>query len=273
MSSKSAVRSCADVDEVALSYAEIKALCAGNPLIKKRMDIEIEVARLRLLKSEHQSQRYRLEDAIAKWYPESIRNTEMRIAGLKKDMALAAKHTPADPEAFTPITFDGITYTEKDKAGEAMLEAYKLWKGSAVKIGEYRGFELLLDFNLIDKKYAITLKGSISHKKEAAKTLSGNMDRFNAALDEIPTLLRSAEAHLDNLHQQTREAENEITKVFPYEEELAIKSMRLIALDSELDIGGGDMEAAIDTNPTHTSSPKATNVLYCIRVMKNGKEL
>jgi hypothetical protein len=239
MTSKSPVRSCEDVDETALSYAEIKALCAGNPLIREKMDLDIDVARLKLLKAEHQSQQYRLEDDLLRYFPESIEKNKGYIKGFEKDMGTLAEH-PHPKDGFSGMLVRGDTLTDKDNAGAAILEACKEVKsGEPVEIGQYRGFAMYLSFDSFDKEYSVTLKGAMSHKAVLGKDVRGNLTRIDNALAQMPERLKSVRNQLDNLYQQMEAAKQEIGKPFPRETELAQKSTRLAALDAELNMDGG----------------------------------
>jgi hypothetical protein len=170
MTSKSPVRSCEDVDEAALSYAEIKALCAGNPKIKEKMDLEIDVARLKLLKSSHQSNQYRLEDNLLKYFPENIEKNKNYIRSFEQDMATLATNTPPKEDIFAPMEILGVKYLDKEKAGAAILEACKAVKDSEpVEVGSYKGFVLSLSFESFGSQYKMTAKGAMSHTTELGK--------------------------------------------------------------------------------------------------------
>ena len=271
MTSKSPVRSCEDVDETSLSYAEIKALCAGNPLIKEKMDLDIEVARLRLLKADHQSQHYRLEDNLMKYYPESIEAAKGRIAGAEKDIArynanvpkapvtppaapevsaaAPTVDTPADTPAaqaappFPTMTVLGVDYTEKEPAAKALLEACKTVTGKdPVKIGSYLGFDMSLAFDSFYKKFNLTLKGDLSYSAELGTDTFGNITRINNALKNIPQRLSSSKSQLESLYQQVEDAKKELQNPFSLETELAGKETRLALLNAELNIDGGRQE-------------------------------
>ena len=239
MSSKSPVRVCEDVDETALSFAEIKALCAGNPLIKEKMQLDIDVAQLRLLKSEHQSQQYRLEDNVAKYYPESIERCKGWLTGFAQDTATLAAH-PIPDEGFVGMVVKGDTLTDKDNAGAAILEACKEVKaGDSVEIGSYRGFAMRLAFDCFGNKMLLQLKGAMTHEVTLGTDARGNLIRMENALAEIPTRQKSVQEQLDNLLVQTEAAKAEIGKPFPQEAELIEKSARLALLDAELSLDGG----------------------------------
>jgi len=236
MSSKSPVRSCEDVDETALSYAEIKALCAGNPLIKEKMDLDIDVARLRLLKADHQSQQYKLEDNLLKNFPEQININKGYIAGLQADLsAVEAKTLPEN--AFTGMTVRGDMLTDKDNAGAAILEACKEIKSrDAIEIGEYKGFAMSLAFDSYEKEYTLYLKGQMTHRTTLGKDARGNLVRIDNALAQIPERLTAVQVKVDNLYRQTEAAKLEFGKPFPQEDELRQKSERLSELDTLLNM-------------------------------------
>ncbi|MDD3393434.1 MAG: SNF2-related protein [Anaerotignum sp.] len=240
MTSKSPVRSCEDVDEAALSYAEIKALCAGNPKIKEKMDLEIDVARLKLLKSNHQSNQYRLEDNLLKYFPENIEKNKGYIRGFEKDMATLAANTPPKEDIFAPMEILGVKYLDKEKAGAAILEACKAVKDSEpVEVGKYEGFTLSLSFENFGSQYKMTAKGAMSHTAELGTDARGNITRVDNALAAMPQRLQAVQAQLDNLYQQTKAAKAELGKPFPQEHELKEKSSRLAILDTELNMDTG----------------------------------
>ena len=236
MTSKSPVRSCDDIDETALSYAEIKALCAGDPRIKEKMDLDIDVSRLKLLKANHQSQQYRLEDNLLKYFPEQIEQNKGYIAGFEKDLETLAAHQPPEGE-FAGMFIRGDTLTDKDNAGAAILEACKEVKGTeATEIGSYRGFTMSLSFEGFH--HQLTLKGEMSYKVELGPDARGNLTRIDNALVGMPDRLKAVRAQLDNLYQQQAAAKAELGKPFPQEAELQEKSARLAELNALLDMDG-----------------------------------
>ena len=238
MTSKSPVRSCDDVDETALSFAEIKALCAGDPRIKERMDLEVDVSRLKLMKADHQSKQFRLEDNLLKYFPEQIEKNKGFIAGLQADMQTLAAH-PHPEDGFTGMEIRGDTLVDKENAGAALLDACKEVKSSEpVQIGSYRGFTMFVSFNAFEKQYELTLRGEMSHKAMLGADPRGNLIRIDNALAQMPGRLASVQAQLDNLHQQQEAARAEVGKPFPHEQELREKSARLAALDMALNIDG-----------------------------------
>ena len=236
MTSKSPVRSCEDVDEQALSYAEIKALCAGNPLIKEKMDLDVQVAKLKVLKADHQSQKFRLQDKLLTKFPADIQETNAHIAGLKADAQLAAAH-PQVQEGFCGMTIKGVTYDEKKTAGERLVLACSELPNAEEKvIGSYRGFELSLRFDTFRSEYQALLKGQRKYTVPLGTDPLGNIIRLDNSLNNFPERITAAENELDTLHQQQAAAQIEVEKPFPQEEELAEKSARLTELNAQLDV-------------------------------------
>ena len=236
MTSKSPVRSCEDVDEQALSYAEIKALCAGNPLIKEKMDLDVQVAKLKVLKADHQSQKFRLQDKLLTKFPADIQETNAHIAGLKADAELAAAH-PQGKEEFCGMTIKGVAYDEKKTAGERLVLACSELPNAEEKvIGSYRGFELSLRFDTFRSEYQALLKGQRKYTVPLGTDPLGNIIRLDNSLNNFPERITSAENELDTLHQQQAAAQIEVEKPFPQEEELAEKSARLAELNAQLDM-------------------------------------
>ena len=236
MTSKSPVRSCEDVDEQALSYAEIKALCAGNPLIKEKMDLDVQVAKLKVLKADHQSQKFRLQDKLLTKFPADIQETNAHIAGLKADAQLAAAH-PQGKEEFCGMTIKGVTYDEKKTAGERLVLACSELPNAEEKvIGSYRGFELSLRFDTYHSEYQALLKGQRKYPVALGKDPLGCIIRLDNSLNNFPERIASAENELTTLHQQQAAAQIEVEKPFPQEEELAEKSARLAELNAQLDV-------------------------------------
>jgi N12 class adenine-specific DNA methylase/adenine-specific DNA methylase len=236
MTSKSPVRSCDDVDEQALSYAEIKALCAGNPLIKEKMDLDVQVAKLKVLKADHQSQKFRLQDKLLTKFPADIQEANAHIAGLKADAQLAAAH-PQVQEGFCGMTIKGVTYDEKKTAGERLVLACSELPNAEEKvIGNYRGFELSLRFDTYRSEYQALLKGQRKYTVPLGTDPLGNIIRLDNSLNNFPERITSAENELATLHQQQAAAQIEVEKPFPQEEELAEKSARLAELNAQLDV-------------------------------------
>ena len=238
MTSKSPVRSCDDVDETALSFAEIKALCAGDPRIKERMDLDVDVSRLKLLKADHQSKQYRLEDQLLKTFPEEIEKNKGFIAGLEADMKTLAEH-PHPEDGFAGMEVRGDTLTDKENAGAALLDACKEVKGSdPVSVGSYRGFAMSVSFDAFRQEYMLLLKGEMTHRATLGTDPRGNLTRIDNALAQMPQRLEAVKNQLDNLYQQQAAAKAEVGKPFAQEQELRDKSARLAELDVLLNIDG-----------------------------------
>ena len=238
MTSKSPVRSCEDVDETALSFAEIKALCAGNPAIKEKMDLDIEVARLKVLKADHQSQQFRMEDNLLKYYPEQIRKLQGIIAGLEADIQTAEAH-PHPEEGFAGMTLNGKVLSDKEKAGVSLLEASKQATGyDPLQIGSYRGFEMRATLENFGKDRVLTLTGQLSHRVTLGNDARGNLIRIDNAIKDMPRLLSTSQGQLQNLQEQVELTKAEFGKPFPQDAELAQKSQRLAELNSILDMDG-----------------------------------
>ena len=236
MTSKSPVRSCEDVDEQALSYAEIKALCAGNPLIKEKMDLDVQVAKLKVLKADHQSQKFRLQDKLLTKFPADIQEATAHIAGLKADAQLAAAH-PQGKEEFCGMVIKGVTYDEKKTAGERLVLACSELPNAEEKvIGSYRGFELSLRFDTFRSEYLALLKGQRKYTVPLGTDPLGNIIRLDNSLNNFPERITAAENELATLHQQQAAAQIEVEKPFPQEEELVEKSARLAELNAQLDV-------------------------------------
>ena len=236
MTSKSPVRSCEDVDETALSYAEIKALCAGDKRIKEKMDLDVDVARLKLMKASHQSQQFRLEDNLLRHFPEQIRQNESFVEGFTADMQTLAGH-PHPVDGFAGMEVKGDLLTDKDNAGAAILEAFKDAKGlEPVPIGSYRGFAMSLTVEDFGRDFVLTLKGKMNHRVTLGKDARGNLTRIDNALNAMPDRLQNVRNTLDALTAQMETAKAELGKPFPQEDELRTKSARLAELNAELNI-------------------------------------
>ncbi|MDO4563866.1 MAG: helicase SNF2, partial [Clostridia bacterium] len=236
MTSKSPVRSCEDIDETALSYAEVKALCAGDDRIREKMNLDTDVSRLRLMKANHQSQQYRLEDSLLRTFPEQIEQNKGFIAGFDADMATLAAH-PHPPDGFAGMEVKGDALTDKDNAGAAILEAFKDAKGlEPAPIGSYRGFAMSLTVEDFGRDFILTLKGQMTHRVSLGKDAKGNLIRIDNALNGMAERRHNVEDKLANLHAQMAAAKAEIGKPFPQEDELKEKSARLAELNAELNI-------------------------------------
>ena len=236
MTSKSPVRSCEDIDEAALSYAEIKALCAGDERIREKMDLDVDVARLRLMKANHQSQQYRLEDNILRHFPAQIEENKGFLSGFEADMRTLEAH-PHPKDGFAGMEVKGDFLTDKDNAGAAILEAFKDAKGlESVPIGTYRGFSMSLTVENFGKDFILTLKGKMSHRVELGKDARGNLVRIDNALAQMPERYKTVQGRLENVQAQLATAKAELGKPFPQEAELKEKSARLAELNAELNI-------------------------------------
>ena len=234
MTSKSPVRSCDDVDEQALSYAEIKALCAGNPLIREKMDLDVDVAKLKVLRADYQSKHFRLEDQLLKYFPAEIEAQHSRNRGFEADMKTVEAH-PLPEEGFVGMEVGGKHYTEKADAGDAILALCKEIKSTeGIPVGSYRGFQMELSYNTFEKQFQITMKGEMSHHVSLGTDARGNLTRLDNALAGIPGRLERGQEQLENLRNQQAAAQVELTKPFPQEAELAEKSARLAELDAAL---------------------------------------
>ena len=234
MSSKSPVRACDDVDETALSYAEIKALCAGDPRIKEKMNLDVEVAKLRLMKADHESKRFRLEDQLVRFYPEQLRQQEDYIAGFKADMQTLSDH-PVPQEDFVGIELLGKAYADKSAAGETLLALCKTAPHDHdTAIGHYRGLSVTLSYDSFNAQFQLLLRGEMTHIVNLGADARGNLLRIENALNNIPVRMQKAQEQVDSLHQQIEAAKLEITQPFPQELELTTKSARLAELDALL---------------------------------------
>ncbi len=236
MTSKSPMRSCDDVDEQALSYAEVKALCAGDPRIREKMDLDVQVAKLKVLRSDYQNQKYRLEDKLLKHYPEEIQKAKNRIAALKNDAQIADAH-PQDKENFCGMTIKGMVFDEKKAAGERLMLACKeMPNADMMLLGTYRGFELNIRFDSFKNEHQIVLRGELSYPVPLGDDPRGNIVRLDNAIGNFADRIADADAALDSLEQQKQAAEVEVAKPFAQEEELAEKSARLAELDALLNM-------------------------------------
>ena len=271
MTSKSPVRSCEDVDEQALSYAEIKALCAGNPLIKEKMDLDVQVAKLKVLKADHQSQKFRLQDKLLTKFPADIQETNAHIAGLKADAQLAAAH-PQVQEGFCGMTIKGVTYDEKKTAGERLVLACSELPNTEEKvIGSYRGFELSLRFDTFRSEYQALLKGRRKYTVPLGTDPLGNIIRLDNSLNSFPERITAAENELATLHQQQAAAQIEVEKPFPQEEELAEKSARLAELNAQLDMDEKSHEPEQEEEPDE-DAPRRPSVLAALEEKSDKPE-
>ncbi len=237
MTSKSPVRSCEDVDEAALTYAEVKALATGNPYIKEKMDLDIQVSKLKLMKANHTSQKYRLEDNITQRYPQQIAILKARINGMTADIQTAKENLPVDKEQFIMKVGDKV-YVDKKEAGTALVEMCKEMKTVNVPatVGEYAGFKMAVSFDSFNHKFVMNLKGQLSHNLEIGSDPLGNIARINHALESMPKQLSEAQTKLQTVERQLETAKVEVEKPFAQEAELAEKLERLSALNALLNM-------------------------------------
>jgi len=258
MTSKSPARSAEDIDETALSYAEIKALCTGNPLIKERMDLDIDVQRLKLLKANHLSQKYSLEDNIIKYFPQAIAIAKGKIKNAQEDIAIRDANTHPNGDGFSPMVVDGVTYTEKKAAGYAILAACKtLTDKTSVPLGQYRGFAMELSFEPLFKQYAIKLTGARSHNVVIGTDIFGNIHRLDNLLNNFEYDLDSVRNDLATYETQLASAKVEVEKPFPKEDELKTKSARLDELNILLNLDKRENEI-VDGEPDENAPPRDT---------------
>lgn len=256
MTSKSPVRSAEDVDEQALSYAEIKALASGNPMIKEKMDLDIEVSKLKLLKANHLSQKYALEDAISKGFPKQIAETQARIAGYGADIATVKENTHPNEDGFSPLTLAGITHADKKEAGAALLTMCQtMLSPEATQVGSYRGLTLELAFDTFAREYRLTMIGQLRHTVTLGTDVFGNLQRIDNALEGLPIKEQTCREQLSNLQTQLETAKAEVQKPFPREEELNTKTARLEELNSLLNLDHKEPEI-VDAEPDEAPRPR-----------------
>ena len=237
MTSKSPVRSAEDIDETALSYAEIKALCTGNPYIKEKMDLDIDVQRLRLMKASHLSQRYALEDQIIKKFPQEIASYEQIMQGLQSDITAAKEHTRPNEDGFSPMVIEGVVHSSKKAAGSAILEVCRnMTTPDPISLGQYRGFAMQLHFDSMKREYVITLQGQLSHPVSLGTDIFGNIQRLDNVIESFPERVENCRALLENVHHQLEAAKTEAQAPFPREDELKAKSTRLDELNILLNL-------------------------------------
>ena len=255
MTSKSPARSAEDIDETALSYAAIKALCAGDERIKEKMDLDIEVQRLTLLKSNHLSQKYALEDAILRDFPQKISEYTHRIECYKLDVAHLAVNTHPNADGFSPIEIKGTVYTYKKTAGTALLDACKaMTSPDAVPLGQYRGFSMSLSYEPLFREFKVTLKSSLRHTVSLGNDMFGNIQRIDNLLEGMEKQLQACEAQLENTKVQLASAKADVEKPFPQEEELKTKSARLDALNILLNMDKRENEI-VEGEPDEVDKP------------------
>ena len=258
MTSKSPVRSCEDVDATALSFAEIKALCAGDPRIKERMDLDIEVSKLKIMKADHNSKQFRLEDSLLKYFPEKIEEHKGFVRGLEADMQTLAAH-PLPAEGFVGMTVRGDVLTDKENAGAALVDAFKEVKGlDPIPVGSYRGFQMSLTLEDFGRDYVLTLKGQMTHRVTLGKDPRGNLTRIDNALNGMADRLATVQSKLESLYSQMETAKTELGKPFPQEDELRVKSARLAELNIALNIDDKTpIEAMAEETPLRAEIAKS----------------
>ena len=255
MTSKSPVRSAEDVDEQALSYAEIKALASGNPMIKEKMDLDIEVSKLKLLKANHLSQKYALEDAISKGFPKQIAETQARIAGYGADIAAVKENTHPNGDGFSPLTLAGVTHADKKEAGAALLTMCQtMLSPEATQVGSYRGLTLELAFDTFAREYRLTMIGQLRHTVTLGTDVFGNLQRMDNALEGLPIKEQACREQLSNLQTQLETAKAEVQKPFPRETELNTKTARLEELNTLLNLDHKEPEI-VDAEPDEDQRP------------------
>lgn len=255
MTSKSPVRSAEDVDEQALSYAEIKALASGNPMIKEKMDLDIEVSKLKLLKANHLSQKYALEDAISKGFPKQIAETQARITGYGADIATVKENTHPNGDGFSPLTLAGVTHADKKEAGAALLTMCQtMLSPEATQIGSYRGLTLELAFDTFAREYRLTMIGQLRHTVTMGTDVFGNLQRMDNALEGLPIKEQTCREQLSNLQTQLETAKAEVQKPFPREAELNTKTARLEELNTLLNLDHKEPEI-VDAEPDEDQRP------------------
>ena len=255
MTSKSPVRSAEDVDEQALSYAEIKALASGNPMIKEKMDLDIEVSKLKLLKANHLSQKYALEDAISKGFPKQIAETQARITGYGADIAAVKENTHPNGDGFSPLTLAGVTHADKKEAGAALLTmSQTMLSPEATQIGSYRGLTLELAFDTFAREYRLTMIGQLRHTVTLGTDVFGNLQRMDNALEGLPIKEQACREQLSNLQTQLETAKAEVQKPFPREAELNTKTARLEELNTLLNLDHKEPEI-VDAEPDEDQRP------------------
>ena len=259
MTSKTPVRVAEDVDETALSYAEIKALATGNPLIIEKCQLEMDVNKLKILQASHNSQKYALEDKILKEYPQEIKRLTERISGYKTDMETVVKH-PADKDHFPPMKIGGNIFAEKADAGKAIIEScHVMTSPDPVSVGEYRGFSMILSFDSFSHEYRITLSGALSHTVSLGSDIHGNITRLDNALEGFAAKLETCESNLADTKTQMEMAQSEVSRPFPQEQAYQEKSKRLKEVNTHLNMDEKDHEI-LDGEPDEGDTEPAPKV-------------
>ena len=268
------MRSCDDIDEQALSYAEIKALCAGDPRIREKMDLDVQVAKLKVLRGDFQNQKYRLEDKLLKTFPEEVQKQKTRIAALQQDSQIAAAH-PQDKENFCGMTIKGMVYDDKKAAGERLLLArQEMTNADMMLLGTYRGFELNIRFDSFKNEHQAVLRAELSYPVSLGDDAHGNITRLDNAIDNFADRIADAENALQNLEQQKQAAEVEVAKPFAQEEELVEKSARLAELNALLNIDrdrSSSQDVPEETEETETPATRPS-VLAALGEKTNQSE-
>ena len=271
MSSKSPVRSCEDVDEATLSYAEVKALCAGNPLIKEKMDLDVAVTKLKVSKANYTSQQYSIEDSVRKHFPERIAKTEQRISGLEADLA-HLKTQPVVTEGISPMTILNQTFTTKENAGKAILMACKQIKSKEnFEIGSYKGFDMSLSYDSFAQEFHLELRRDMSYTVTLGTSETGNITRIDNALDSIEKRIENSREQLETLHEQLNTAKSELGKPFPQEDELNEKLARLTELNTLLNIDDKAIENAAIAAEMKNDKISADEIKPMSNVMSESK--
>lgn len=259
MTSKSPVRSAEDVDEVALSFAEVKMLATGDERFKEKMDLDIQVSKLRVLKQSYLSEHYDLEDRILKYFPQEIKAYEERIAGYESDTALAEQHKTQGEDKICPMTLKGLTYTEKADAGQMLLAVCKENTSSQpIPIGSYRGFRMEVYYDTLYTEYRLNLCGKVKHQVSLGSDALGNLTRIENELAKLPAKLTAAKTRHAEAIEQLSNAKVEVEKPFAFEDELKDKTDRLNALNIELNLDEKD-PSAIDVEPEQSEEQPARN--------------
>lgn len=261
MTSKSPVRSAEDIDETALSYAEIKMLATGNPYIKEKMDLDIQVQKLRLLKSNYLSERYSLEDKILKEYPSEIARLTSRIVGLKVDIVTAKAHPKTVADEFTGMVVNGVEYVDKAKAGEAIINVCKTLPDSQTyPLGEYRGFQMEVFYEPFSHQHRVNIRGAISHQGILGTDAIGNITRIDNVIDGLEEMLTKTEGLLDNAKKQLEISKEQLEKPFAKEDELKQKEARLAELNALLNVDKRENEIVDEAPDEGNSTPARSDV-------------
>jgi hypothetical protein len=265
MTNKSPVRACEDIDADALSYAEIKALCAGNPLIKEKMELDVEVQKLKILKTQYNNQSYRLQDDCHKRLPERIISAKERIVGYKADISRISENTKKVSDGISPMVVGGTTFTDRKEAGEAIISASRNVKGlESVCIGEYKGFEMSVIFDSFNEKFICHLKGEMTYKAELSQDPIGCITRINNALENMHSYLENNIQTLEELETQLIKTEKEMSKPFPQEAEYIQKTARLAEVEKLLTLDTQPMATEGEAPSRGGATPTVVGGVYTI---------